>query len=70
VRGGVGCHRSWRALPSGKPDAQRIYANIAIEAALTIRMVAALRRRIVCVLPDGSQADPSAMASCGVAHPG
>jgi hypothetical protein len=31
--------KSWRALPSGKPGGQRIYANIAIEAALTIRMV-------------------------------
>jgi hypothetical protein len=31
--------RSWRALPSGKPGGQCIYANIAIEAALTIRMV-------------------------------
>jgi len=30
---------SWRALPSGKPGGQRIYANIAIESALTIRMV-------------------------------
>jgi hypothetical protein len=30
---------SWRALPSGKPGGQRTYANIAIEAALTIRMV-------------------------------
>jgi hypothetical protein len=30
---------SWRALPSGKPGGQRIYANVAIEAALTIRMV-------------------------------
>jgi len=30
---------SWRALPSGKPGGQRIYANIAIEAALTIRMI-------------------------------
>jgi len=30
---------SWRALPSGKPGGQRIYATIAIEAALTIRMV-------------------------------
>jgi len=30
---------SWRALPSGKPGSQRIYAKIAIEAALTIRMV-------------------------------
>jgi hypothetical protein len=28
-----------RALPSGMPGGQRIYANIAIEAALTIRMV-------------------------------
>ncbi len=31
--------KSWRALPSGKPGGQRTYANIAIEAALTIRMV-------------------------------
>jgi hypothetical protein len=30
---------SWRALPSGKPGGQRTYANIAIKAALTIRMV-------------------------------
>ena len=30
---------SWRALPSGKPGGQRIYTNMAIEAALTIRMV-------------------------------
>jgi hypothetical protein len=30
---------SWRALPSGRPGGQRIYANIAIEAGLTIRMV-------------------------------
>ncbi|UCG89110.1 MAG: transposase, partial [Gemmatimonadota bacterium] len=30
---------SWRARPSGKPGGQRTYANIAIEAALTIRMV-------------------------------
>ena len=30
---------SWRALPSGMPGGQRTYANIAIEAALTIRMV-------------------------------
>ena len=30
---------SWRAPPSGKPGGQRIYANVAIEAALTIRMV-------------------------------
>ncbi len=30
---------SWRAPPSGKPGGRRIYANIAIEAALTIRMV-------------------------------
>ena len=30
---------SWRAQPSGKPGGQRTYANIAIEAALTIRMV-------------------------------
>jgi hypothetical protein len=29
----------WRARPSGKPGGQRIYANIAIEAALTIRMI-------------------------------
>jgi hypothetical protein len=31
--------KSWRAPTSGKPGGQRIYANIAIEAALTIRMV-------------------------------
>jgi hypothetical protein len=30
---------SWKAPPSGKPGGQRTYANIAIEAALTIRMV-------------------------------
>ena len=30
---------SWRALPSGMPGGQRTCANIAIEAALTIRMV-------------------------------
>ncbi len=30
---------SWRALPSGKPGGQRTCANIAIEVALTIRMV-------------------------------
>ncbi len=30
---------SWRAAPSGKPGGQRTYAEIAIEAALTIRMV-------------------------------
>ena len=30
---------AWRAPPSGKPGGQRTYANIAIEAALTIRMV-------------------------------
>ena len=30
---------SWRALPSGKPGGQRTYGNIAIEVALTIRMV-------------------------------
>jgi hypothetical protein len=29
----------WRARPSGKPGGQRTYANIAIEAALTIRMI-------------------------------
>lgn len=31
--------KSWRALPSGKPGGQRTYANVAIDAALTIRMV-------------------------------
>jgi hypothetical protein len=31
--------KSWRAPTSGRPGGQRIYANIAIEAALTIRMV-------------------------------
>ncbi len=30
---------AWRAPPSGKPGGQRTYANIAIEAALTIRLV-------------------------------
>ena len=30
---------SWRAPASGKPGGQRTYANIAIEVALTIRMV-------------------------------
>jgi hypothetical protein len=31
--------KSWRAPTSGRPGGQRIYANVAIEAALTIRMV-------------------------------
>jgi len=30
---------SWRATPSGKPGGQRTYADVAIEVALTIRMV-------------------------------
>ncbi len=30
---------SWRAPPGGKPGGQRTYANVAIEAALTIRLV-------------------------------
>jgi hypothetical protein len=30
---------AWRAPPSGRPGGQRTYADIAIEAALTIRMV-------------------------------
>ncbi len=30
---------SWRAAPSGKPGGQRTYADIAIEAALTVRIV-------------------------------
>ena len=30
---------SWREPPGGKPGGQRTYANIAIEAALTIRMI-------------------------------
>ena len=30
---------AWWAPPSGKPGGQRTYANISIEAALTIRMV-------------------------------
>ncbi len=30
---------SWREPPSGKPDGQRTHADIAIEAALTIRMI-------------------------------
>ena len=36
---------SWRARPSGKPGGQRIYANIAIEAARTIRMALRLPLR-------------------------
>ena len=31
--------KTWRAPSSGKPGGQRVYANIAIETALTIRMV-------------------------------
>jgi len=31
--------KSWREPPSGKPGGQRIYANIAIEATLTLRMI-------------------------------
>jgi hypothetical protein len=31
--------KAWRAPVSGQPGGQRIYANVAIEAALTIRMV-------------------------------
>ena len=38
--------KSWRAPTSGKPGGQRIYANIAIEAALTIRMVFHLPLRL------------------------
>ncbi len=30
---------AWRAVPNGKPGGQRTYTDIAIEAALTIRMV-------------------------------
>ena len=30
---------AWRETPSGKPGGQRTYGDIAIEAALTIRMV-------------------------------
>ncbi len=30
---------AWREPPSGKPGGQRIYANIAIEEALTLRMI-------------------------------
>jgi len=37
--------KAWRAPTSGRPGGQRIYANIAIEAALTIRMVFHLRLR-------------------------
>jgi hypothetical protein len=36
---------AWRAPPSGKPGGQRTYADIAIEAALTIRMVCHLALR-------------------------
>ena len=47
---------SWRALPSGKPGGQRIYADLAIEAALTIRMVYHLPLRqtegFLCSLAD------------------
>ncbi len=31
--------KTWRAAPSGEPGGQRVYADMAIEAALTIRMV-------------------------------
>ncbi len=31
--------KSWRAPASGKPGGQPVYANLAIEAALTIRML-------------------------------
>ena len=30
---------AWHETPSGKPGGQRIYSDVAIEAALTIRMV-------------------------------
>jgi hypothetical protein len=30
---------AWQAAPSGKPGGQQRYADIAIEAALTVRMV-------------------------------
>lgn len=30
---------AWRAAPSGEPGGQRVYADMAIEAALTIRMI-------------------------------
>ena len=50
---------SWLALPSGKPGGQRTYANIAIEAALTIRMV--FHRR--CCRDHDPEAHP-----CRVAH--
>ena len=30
---------AWRARPSGRPGGQRVYANIAIETALTVGMV-------------------------------
>ena len=36
---------SWRAPASGKPGGQRTYANIAIEVALTSRMVFQLQLR-------------------------
>ena len=36
---------AWRAPPSGKPGGQRTYANIAIEATLTIRIVFCLPLR-------------------------
>ena len=31
--------KAWRAPASGKPGEQRVYANIAIETALTVRLV-------------------------------
>ena len=36
---------AWKAPPSGKPGGQRTYTDIAIEAALTIRMVFQLPHR-------------------------
>ena len=36
---------AWRARPSGRPGGQRVYANLAIETALTVRMVYGLPLR-------------------------
>ncbi len=54
--------KSWRAPTTGKPGGRRVYANIAIEAALTIRMAFHLQlpsrvssRRDGCCSANGSR---------------
>ena len=37
--------QAWKARPSGRPGGQRVYANLAIETALTVRMVYGLPLR-------------------------